>query len=35
MKGEKGDLFLEIQIQNPNHLTKRQKELYEELRKSI
>ncbi|QQK08432.1 DnaJ C-terminal domain-containing protein [Miniphocaeibacter halophilus] len=35
MKGERGDLFLEIQIQNPSHLSKRQKELYEELKKSI
>ena len=35
MKGQKGDLYLEIQIQNPSHLNDKQKELYEELKKSM
>ena len=35
MKNNRGDLYLEIQIQNPSNLTEKQIELYEELRKTI
>lgn len=35
MKNNKGDLYLEIQIQNPSNLTEEQIELYEKLRKTV
>ena len=35
MKGNKGDLYLEIQIQNPKDLTKEQEKLYKKLKETM